>query len=127
MAQIEIPEGWRKQVCAILASESTGTLIEWTGDAESRYEAHAAAAKFLANDNEPVWIHEVYQPFRDFLSSPHPVGCPVTMAKPAGETYEFYFQFKRTRFYGKILLRTDGKRVVIFSAHRPLKPRLCCE
>jgi len=46
---------------------------------------------------------------------------------PVGETYEFYFPFHRTQFYGKILLRPDLERVVIFSAHRPLKPKLSCE
>ena len=39
MAQIEIPEPWRKQVCAILATEATGTLIEWTHDAERGFAA----------------------------------------------------------------------------------------
>lgn len=87
MAQIEIPEVWRNQVCAILATEATDSLIEWKYDAEIRYEADATAAKMLAGDNDPAWRYE----------------------------------------YGKILLRPDRKRVVIFSAHRPLKPKLSCE
>ena len=127
MAQIEIPEVWRNQVCAILATEATDSLIEWKYDAEIRYEADATAAKMLAGDNDPAWRYEVYRPFRDFLSSPHPTGCPVTMQTPSGETYEFFFRFLGEKFYGKILLRTDRKRVVIFSAHRPLKPKLSCE
>lgn len=49
------------------------------------------------------------------------------MAAPPGETYEFFFSFLGERFYGKILLRPDRKRVVIFSAHRPLKIKLSCE
>ena len=117
MAQIEIPASWRKDVCAILATEKSGTLIEWTDDARIRYEADANFA----------WEHEVYDAFRHFLTSPRPLGCLVVMAKPAGETCEFYFPFNGVRFYGKILLRTDRKRVVVFSAHRPLKPKLSCE
>jgi hypothetical protein len=117
MAQEVIPEPWRKDVCAILATEATGTLIEWKIDAERRYQATPDA----------LWNYEVYKPFIDFLSSPAPTGCHVTMDTPPGETYEFYFTFKGQRLYGKILLRTDRKRIVIFSAHTPLKPKLSCE
>jgi hypothetical protein len=127
MAQQEIPKAWCKSVCAILATEATGKLIEWTVDAVKRYEADAAAVKICAGENEAAWQNEVYQPFRDFLASPHPLGCPVTMERPAGETYEFYFPFRGATFYGKIFLRTDQKRVVIYSAHRPLKEKLSCE
>jgi hypothetical protein len=117
MAQVEIPATWRTDVCAILATEKSGTLIEWTVDARNRYEADANSA----------WEYEVYEEFRAFLSSPQPLGCLVFMERPSGETYEFWFRFKGARFYGKILLRTDRKRIVLFSAHRPLKPKLSCE
>jgi len=127
MAQIEIPQQWRTTVCAILKTEATDRLVEWTFDAEQRYEADATATKLRAGDTDPVWRNEVYRPFTDFLSSPHPTGCLVTMQSPPGETYEFYFPFLGKQFYGKILLRTDCKRIVIFSAHRPLKAKLSCE
>ena len=117
MAQIEIPASWRDNVCAILATETSGTLIEWTIDARTRYEA----------DSNYSWEYESYQALKDFFSSPRPLGCLVTMAKPAGETYEFYFPFEGKRFYCKILLRTDCKQLVIFSVHRPLKAKLSCE
>jgi hypothetical protein len=117
MAQVAIPELWRRDVCAVLATEASGTLIEWTFDATTRFES----------DSGFSWPYEAYQALRSFLSGASPMGCLVTMAKPSGETYEFYFAFKRTRFYGKILLRPDSERVVIFSAHRPLKPKLSCE
>lgn len=54
-------------------------------------------------------------------------GCPVQMKSPPGETWEFYFTFRRHRLYGKILLRPDRKGVVIFSGHPPLRPKLFCE
>jgi hypothetical protein len=117
MAQVEIPESWRKDVCAILATEKSGTLIQWTDDARTRYEA----------DSNFAWEYEVYQAFRDFLSSGRPCGCPVIMERTAGETYEFLFPFKGQRFYGKMLLRNDRQRVVVFSAHKPLRNRLSCE
>ena len=127
MAQQEIPAQWRKEVCAILETEATDRLIEWTDDAEQDYEADAAATKMRKGDLDPVWRNEVYQPFQSFLSSPSPTGCLVTMATPPGETYEFYFDLHGERYYGKILLRKDRKRVIVFSAHRPRKATLSCE
>lgn len=126
MAQQPIPEKWRKEVCAVLETED-GRLIEWKIDAEIRYEADATAAKMRAGDTDAAWRYEVYQPFRKFLSSPNPTGCLVNMETPPGETYEFLFDFLGEKFYGKILLRPDRKKIVIFSAHRPLKKLLSCE
>ena len=117
MALSEIPQDWRTAVCAVLETEETGTLIEWTGDARRRYES----------DSNFGWDHQAYHALRAFLSSRHPMGCPLIMKKPTGETYEFYFPFKDTTFYGKILLRPDRQHVVLFSAHRPLKSKLSCE
>lgn len=126
MAQEVIPAPWRKDVCAILETEN-GRQIEWTFDAETRYEADATAAKMRAGNPDAVWRNEVYQPFRNFLSSSAPTGCPINMDTPPGETYEFFFDLLGEKFYGKILLRPDRKRVVIFSAHRPLKTGLWCD
>ena len=117
MAKIEIPETWRKQVCAILATEETGKLILWTRDAEQRYAATPGAP----------WHFEVYQPLIEFLSQGTPTGCLVSMADPPGETYEFFFMFKGLKLYGKILLSSSRKSVVLFSAHLPLKQKLSCE
>jgi hypothetical protein len=126
MAQIPIPEPWRKAVCAVLATEARN-LIDWTIDAAKDYDADATATKMRADDPDPAWQNEVYGPFRDALSNPSITGCPVTMASPPGETYEFYFKFKHEWYYGKILLRPDKKQIVIFSAHRPRKAKLICE
>lgn len=49
------------------------------------------------------------------------------MDYPAGETWDFYFTFEGRKTYGKILLRTDGKRIIPYSAHLPEKPKLRCE
>jgi hypothetical protein len=127
MAQQEISNSWCKCICAILATESSGKEIEWTADAVRRYEADAAAVKLCAGETDAAWQNELYQPLREFLASAHPLGCPITMERPAGETYEFYFPFRGTKFYGKVLLRADKKRMVIFSAHRPLREKLSCE
>jgi hypothetical protein len=117
MPQITIPHQWRQQVCAILETEATGKLIEWTDDATRRFEA-----SFLE-----AWPYQVYEAFRAFLGGPDPTGCPKTMESPPGESYEFFFMFKGEKTYGKLLLRRDLERVVIFSAHIPLKDKLDCD
>ena len=127
MAQIQIPEPWRTQVCAVLATEKTGTLIRWTGDAEARYETSAAAVKVRSGENNPVWKHEIYQAFREYLTSQQPTGCPITMDYPAGHTYEFLFRYRGESFYGKILLFKDRRRVLVLSAHLPDFDKLSCE
>jgi hypothetical protein len=116
MAQIVIPEKWRAAVCAILSTEDT-RYIGWTEDARRRYEA----------DFWPLWPYEVYRPIQDYLSANNPTGCQLVMTRPAGETYEFFFSFRSEKAYGKILLRTDHRTIVLFSAHRPLRPKLSCD
>lgn len=117
MAQIEIPEAWRKAVCAVLKAGIVGKQIQWKLDATNRYKA----------DSGFSWDYEAHEAFLRLLQSGRPTGCPVTMDTPPGETYEFYLPFKNSSFYGKILLRTDRRSIVIFSAHRPLKDKLSCE
>jgi len=117
MPQTTIPEQWRQQVCAILQTEATGRLIEWTDDATKRFEASYLEA----------WPYEIYDAFRAYLGGPNPTGCAKTMDRPPGETYEFFFIFKGEKSYGKVLLRTDLQKIVIFSAHSPLKDKLDCD
>ena len=116
MAQIEIPKPWRETVCAILASGEK-SLIHWDLLGRIRYEATPGCH----------WTYEAQDAFTDFLSLPNPTGCRVLTMETPGETYDFFFQFKGQKFYGKILLRTDRKRIIIFSAHLPLKEKLFCE
>ncbi len=127
MPQTEIPAQWRKEVCAILATEKTGSLIRWTNDAEARYEASAAAIKVRSGDNNPVWQNEIYQPFREYLSKAQCTGCPITMDYPPGTTYEFLFPYRGEILYGKILLFKDRKRILVLSAHLPDFEKLSCE
>ena len=116
MPLLKIPEAWRRDVCALLKTEATGKLIEWEPLGRTRYEA----------DYHPRWPYEVYAAFRVFLESGQPHGCSVAMKTP-GETWEFIFIFEGKPAYGKILHTRDRKRILIFSAHRPLKANLSCE
>lgn len=117
MAQIEIPETWRKAVCRVLQTGKSGREIIWTFDASQRYDADFVGA----------WPYEAHDDFRRHLSRPVVTGCPIIMSKPIGTTYEFMFDLKTRSSYGKILLRPDQKTVYVFSAHLPLKPKLSCE
>ena len=116
MAQIEIPKPWRQEVCAILATDDLN-VIQWDPTGRRRYEAIPGCD----------WAYEAHEAFRNYLSQPCPTGCHKAMNEPPGETYEFYFQFKGQKFYGKILLRTDHKTHRRFSAHLPLREKLSCE
>ena len=116
MAQSEIPEAWRTAVCKVLQTGKVGREIVWTTDASLRYEADFIGA----------WAYEAHDDFRRHLSRPA-TGCPITMAKPTGTTYEFMFDLKKRNSYGKILLTSDQKSIYIFSAHLPLKPKLSCD
>jgi hypothetical protein len=120
MAQIEIPEAWRKTVCAILRTEDLN-LITWTLDASQRYQADYTTI------SEAVWQYEVYTPLCGFLEVGRPIGCLIVMDRPPGETYEFFFLFRSKKAYGKILLRSDRNSIVLLSAHRPLRAALSCE
>jgi hypothetical protein len=111
-----IPGAWKKNVCAALETESDA-FIQWTKDARQRYECSPGA----------IWVFEAYAAFRAVLRQPTLGGCRVLMEKPSGESYEFYVPFKGAVFYGKILLRDDLKRIVIFSIHPQLKDKLSCE
>jgi len=116
MAQQEIPAQWRNDVCAILASGDK-SLIHWDPLGRKRYEATPGCH----------WTYEAQDAFGYFLSQPCPTGCHVLTMETPGETYDFFFQFKGQKFYGKILLRTDRRRIILFSAHPPLKEKLFCE
>jgi hypothetical protein len=46
---------------------------------------------------------------------------------PPGTTWEFWFRHQGCRTYGKLLLEEGDQRVLILSAHHPLKLTLKCE
>lgn len=116
MAQSPIPDSWRAVVCAILRDAQVGT-IGWTDDYTNRFN----------RDFPDGYQRDVYDAFLTFLDGASPHGCPVAMGWPPGETWEFFFTFGGKKAYGKILLRTDQQRVVLFSAHLPDKALLRCE
>ena len=93
-------------------------FIEATNDFSERWQEDFPAETYLG------LLHD----FEDMLSRPLQ-GCPLTLDPPArdGETWEFWFAHGGDKAYGKILLRRDGKGVVLYSAHRPEYRYLKCE
>ena len=111
-----IPEAWLRDVIATLRRDDPSEIYP-TRDFTTR----------LQSSFPGVFQYEVVEAFRSFLSSGCPRGCPVNMDHPEGESWEFYFPFQGIQTYGKILIRTDRKRIVLFSAHLPTKHKLSCE
>jgi len=54
------------------------------------------------------------------------MAIPV-MAVVWATAWEFFFTFEGKKTYGKIMLVEDRKKVRLYSAHLPEKPRLRCE
>ncbi|MGA2802672.1 MAG: hypothetical protein ABSE97_09955 [Verrucomicrobiota bacterium] len=109
MAQQVIPEPWRKDVCAILATEATGTLIEWKIDAEKRYQATPDA----------LWNYEVYQPFIDFLSSPAPTGVTSRWIRPQEKPMSFISLSRGSGYMGKFCYAPTGNELSFFQHTHP--------
>lgn len=116
MALELIPARWLEQVCRIFATGEK-RLIQRTAGFSQKFQMG------FPNDSEG----EVEDAFLDYLQSETPVGCPVNMDYPTGETWEFFFPFKGRKTYGKIMLREGGRQLRLFSAHPPEKKRLRCE
>ena len=110
-----IPAAWRHAVCSALkhgtkrASFTESGGQRWQDQFPDAFRYHLDDALIRA------------------LSDPQLQGCPVQMSSPPGETWEFFFQFRHQKLYGKILLTPRGQSAVIFSAHRPDQPKLRCE
>ncbi|ACB73819.1 hypothetical protein [Opitutus terrae] len=110
-----IPTAWRQKVCAALRQGSRAA--RFTAEGGQRWQ----------NEFPDAFRYELDEALLQFLFAPSAHGCPVTMDHPPGETWEFFFRFRDEKLYGKLLLKkSDGKSVIIFSAHRPDRPRLRC-
>ena len=109
-----IPETWRLAVISALRSK--------------KYEATTDFLEKWQNDFPSSRLPILLDDFEIMLSSPlH--GCLVTLGPPArlGETWEFWLIHESQKAYAKILLRADGKGVVLYSAHLPKFRYLKCE
>ena len=111
MAEERIPDRWRQQVVAILAEGHYSGRIEVSRRAFLDFQALFPGA----------FPSDMYEAFINALSGSDVFGRRVRGMSPEGETYAFIFVHLRKRVYGKVCLTVDGRVVVIFSAHGPLK------
>ena len=117
MALQPIPNAWLRKVAGILRRGTYGEI-----------QRKRSYSQKLERDFPDVFESRVTAAFLQFLEGSNPQGCPVQMDRPPGETWEFWFNLKGKQTYGKILLRSDHKRIVLFSAHLPEKgDKLRCE
>jgi hypothetical protein len=108
----EIPRPWRSAVVAILRRGRDIKIrrraqLDWNALTLNPFDVSLFAA------------------LADALSSEGVKGRPVTTMAEPGETYEFVFDYDADHgtvaVYAKLNLQPDGKVVIIYSAHRPLK------
>jgi hypothetical protein len=106
-----IPEQWRKSVLEILR----------TGDSAQILLTRRARLEWEALFPDQTFSYEIYDAFKAALGTPSIQGKKVTGMDEAGEVWAFFFDHQGKRVYGKINLCSDGKVIIIYSAHIPLK------
>ncbi|MFO7535359.1 MAG: hypothetical protein R6X19_06715 [Kiritimatiellia bacterium] len=105
-----IPGEWKRAVLAILKEGHS-----------KRIEVRLQAVKDFQALFPGAFTYEIYDAFSEGLNRPDLEGNRVYGMVPKGETYEFIFNHRKKDLYGKVCLTTDGRVVVVFSAHEPRK------
>src|SRR5262245_58961045 len=105
-----VPEIWKTRVCFILDS----------GDRKKIVIRQRAIVDWSALFPD-LFLCDLLSALSDALKDPELVGNQVLFMQEPGETYEFIFTYVKRRVYAKINLSPDGRVVIIYSAHRPLK------
>jgi len=104
-----IPHQWLYSVAEKLKRGSSED-IEWTGKAFERWHIYGKRG-------------EAYDAMLKALV-PGVVGKRIKMPTDEGETYAFFFTAKNERMYGKICLTSDGRVIIIYSAHEAERDQL---
>lgn len=68
-----------------------------------------------------LFASDLLSALSDALDDSEILGNQVLGMQEPGETYEFIFTHASRQVYAKINLCPDGKVIIIYSAHRPLK------
>ena len=109
---IQIPQAWKDAVCAILRTQDKRRIL-----IRDRAQNEWNAATSFA------FKHELYAALEDTLTQAVVMGRARTMDEP-GEAYEFFFAHNERQMYGKLILCSDGRMIIIYSAHPPEKAEL---
>ena len=105
-----IPKRWRDTVREILESCDASRIVV-TVRAKRDWEATFPLA----------FEFEMYMVLAEALKDENLEGKRVVGMTPPGEVYEFFFNHQDRKLYGKVNLLPNGKLVIIYSAHVPLK------
>ncbi len=105
-----IPSVWRESVVRILLSGDTNSIIR-TNTADSDWR-HACP---------DAWPYQRHQAMAEALEQEGGTGRHITDMDPPCDAYEFWFNFERRKFLGKIGLLPNGNIIIIFSSHIPRK------
>jgi hypothetical protein len=105
-----VPEQWRTRVRFILDSGDRKKIVV------RQRALNDWSALFPA-----LFTCDLLSALSEALKDSELAGNPVLFMEEPGETYEFIFSYAARRVYSKINLSPDGKIVIIYSAHRPLK------
>lgn len=107
-SRVVIPVNWRKTVVDILRG----------GDKEKIYGTQQADRDWQAACPR-AWDYERYEAMADALDNDEITGRYITNMEPKCDAYEFWFNFDKRKFLGKIGLLPDGKIIIVFSSHIP--------
>jgi len=105
-----VPESWKQRVREILQA----------GDIKQIIVTARAGIEWSAMFPQ-LYNCDLWDALAEALKNPDLRGRRVIDMEESGEIYAFIFIFKRKDIYTKINLRPDGKIIIIYSAHRPLK------
>lgn len=105
-----IPADWCKAVCAALA------------EGNERITMPDSAWRLWQSAFPDTFKYQLYAVLEETLDGGTVKGRRVDWLHPAGEGYEFFFEFEGRTVYGKINLLTPERRIIlILSAHIPRK------
>jgi hypothetical protein len=106
-----IPDHWRVSVLGILR----------TGDSAQILLTRRARLEWGALFPNQTFGYEIYDAFAAALANPSLQGKQESGMDESGEVWAFIFHHDGQPVYGKINLCPDGKIIIIYSAHIPLK------
>jgi hypothetical protein len=106
-----IPESWRVRVRAILDS----------GDLKKSVIVRERARMNWSDLFPNLFVCDLLTALSEALEDSNLIGNQVFDMDEPGQVYEFIFTYATRQIYSKINLCPDGKIIIIYSAHRPLK------
>lgn len=71
-----------------------------------------------------AFLSDLYLALAKALKSSDLDAARVEAMSEPGDTFGFFFYYRSRKLFGKICLQPNGKVIIIYSAHRPQRPKL---